>query len=268
MRVSITNCVSTAEKMMRFSDESLFKNAGTDDFDYVVVTWLPSPEVWEYLKVLPNIAMRLCGPRCKVHVLEHTTDESIGYVPNLRAMISESLNYGFMLNDYCGLTNTDVVHAPGWLGGLVKHVAPNRVINSLHITAVPAHVMEHRVAGIINEDLGVPEPETFNMKRFEELYQQHYADVMVTSKDIGGKGGYRQCATMPWIMPRAAWIKCGPWENTLAGDPARAPDRRFFDRVDAAGFEFALSYSSVVYHHEAVERRRTRPAGAEHLSEE
>lgn len=267
MRVSIANFVSTAAKMMRFSDESLFKNADTEDFDYVVVKWLASPEVEQYLTELPDIAAKCC-PACRVHILNHATDNSVGYVPNLRSMINEGLNAGFRLNEYAGIVNTDCYFGPGWLSGLVRYAEPNRVINSLHITAVPAKYMVHPVAGIINEDLGVPEPETFNLKRFTELWEHYWEPRMVTSTEINGKGGYRQVATMPYLIPRKYWEQCGPWETTLNADPTRAPDRRFFDRINDAGAEFALSYESIIFHSEAIERRRKRPAGAEHLSEE
>lgn len=267
MRISIVNCVSTAAKMMRFSDESLFKNADYNDFDYVIVKWLPSPDVVEYLAELPEIAKQHC-PGCSVHVLTHQTDSTIGYVPNLRAMMNEGFAYGFAINEYCGLTNTDVYHGPGWLSGLIRYAAPTRVVNSQHITAVPASVMDHPLRGIINENLGVPEPESFNLTRFTELWQHYWEPRILTSTEINGLGGYRQCATMPYLFHRQYWEKCGPWETTLNADPTRAPDRRFFDRINDAGAEFALSLESVIYHHEAVERRRTRPKGAEHLQEE
>lgn len=267
MRVSIVNCVSTAAKMMRFSDQSLLRNAGHSDLDYIIVKWLASPEVERYLAALPQQAADLL-PGCSVHVIEHATDNSIGYVPNLRLMMNEGFQAGFALNDYCGLTNTDVYHGPGWLNGLVRYAAPNRVVNSIHITAVPASVMDYPVRGIVNENLGVPEPETFNQKRFGELWEHLWEPHMVTAAEMNGPGGYRQCATMPYLFHRNLWEQCGPWETTLNNDPTRAPDRRFFDRIADTGAEFALSCESIIYHHEAVERRRTRPAGAEHLKEE
>ena len=70
---------------------------------------------------------------------------------------------------------------------------------------------------------------------------------------------------MPYLFHRQYWETCGPWELTLERG---TPDVRFFDRVAAAGAEFALSFGSVVYHHEAVERRGKRPPGAEGMPEE
>lgn len=267
MRCSIVNCVSTAEKMMRFSDESLFRNAGHDDFDYIVVKWLASPGVEAYLEELPDIAAQYC-PQCKVHVLTHETDESIGYVPNLRAMMNEGFTYGFVLNNYAGLVNTDVYFGPGWLAGLERYVEPSLVVNSLHITAVPVRMMDYPLLGIVNEDLGVPEPETFNLARFNELYQQYREDRIVRANELKRKGGYRNCATMPYLFHWSLWDQCGPWETTLNNDPTRAPDRRFFDRMHDAGADFALSYASIIYHHEAVERKGKRPPGTEHMPAE
>ena len=269
MRVSITNCVSTAAKMMRFSDESLFANAGHHDLDYVVCKWLPSPEVNDYLAELQETAPK-AHPGVKVHVVEHQTDPSIGYVPNLRAMIVESMEAGFALNDFCGLTNTDVYHGPKWLSGLVKYTDKQTIINSLHITAVPAPMMDWPLLGIVNENLGIPEPETFNLARFNELYRMYYRNVAV----VPVKGNehthltYRHAATMPYLFHRKWWEECGPWGLTLNDDPTRAPDRQFFDRCRDAGASFALSFASIIYHHEAVERRGVRPPGSEHLVEE
>ena len=247
--------------MMGFSDESLFRNAGHDEIDYVVVKWLASCDVEDYLLALPSIAFGF-SDRYRVYVVEHQTDNSVGYVPNLRAMMNDGFTLGFNLNEYCGLTNTDVYHGPGWLSGLVRYVAPWRIINSLHITASSP---PHPVAGIITENLGVPEPGTFNLPRFMEIYRERYRDESISSVKMSSVGGYRQCATMPYLFHRRYWESCGPWELTLENG---TPDVRFFDRVSAAGAEFMLSYASIIYHHEAVERRRHRPRGAEGMREE
>lgn len=261
MRVSIVNCVSTAERMMRFSDESLFRNVGHDDFDYVVVTWLPSQEVIDYLQELPQLINDYGCPRARLHVVPHITDSYVGYVPNLRKMMNEGFNFGFLLNDYAGLVNTDCYFGSGWLRGLVKYATPSRVINSLHITAA---LPPCPVRCIVTENLGVPEPDTFNLQRFQELYDSIYQDNVITSEEID-RGGYRQCASMPYLFHRRWWNECGPWELELTHG---TPDVRFFDRINQAGAEFALTESSIVYHHEAVERRRQRPTGTESLSEE
>ena len=261
MRVSIINCVSTAAKMMAFSDRSLFCNAGHDEFDYVVVKWQTNLAVDKYLEELPLLARRYC-PQCMVHIVDHQTRDDVGYVPNLRAMMNDGFSYGFQCNQYAGLVNTDCYFGPGWLANLVKYAASNRVINSRHITAAHA---PYPVYGIVTEDLGVPEPETFDVARFYELCFQLYRDRCVSAEEINGEGGYRQVATMPYLFHRTFWHQCGPWELELTHG---TPDVRFFDRMHEAGAQFALSESSIVYHHEAVERRRVRPSGAEHLPEE
>lgn len=264
MRVSVVNCVSTAETMMRFSDASMFRRPGHEDFDYVIVTWLPSRGIQKYLVTLPQ-KMQNAGlsDSAKVHVLRYETDRSIGFVPNLRAMMNLGFNYGFKLNEYCGLVNTDCYFGPNWLGGLVEHAASDVVINSLHITAATP---PRPVRGIITENLEVPEPGKFKSQRFVQLYDQNYKENVIFADEIEDSVGYRECATMPYLFHRRYWESCGPWElECVDGQP---PDVRFFDRIHKAGARYAMTDSSIVYHHEAVERRGKRPRGAEGLSEE
>jgi hypothetical protein len=263
MRVSIINCVSTAAKMMRFSDASLLSRPGHINFDYVIVKWLASPAVEKYLEELPEIIRNFGHPDAiSVHVIEHKTDSSVGYVPNLRAMMNRGFDHGFCLNEYAGLVNTDCYFGPNWLRGLAKYVQPNRVINSLHITAATA---PKPVAGILTEDLGPPLPGRFKSLRFVRLYDTHYKDDLILARQLNTENGYRECATMPYLFHERFWHQCGPWELECVN--GQSPDVRFFDRVAEAGAEFALTHSSIVYHHEAVERRGKRPKGAEHLRE-
>jgi hypothetical protein len=257
MRVSIVNCVSTAAEMMKFSDTSLFENAHHENFDYVIVKWLATPEVEAYLTELQGPIISR-WPLCRVHVVEHKTDSSIGYVPNLRQMMNKGFDLGFLLNPYAGLVNTDCYFGPGWLKGLVDRVLPNRVINSFHITAANP---PRSVLGILTENLGVPEPSTFNLSRFQYLYKQHYQEDLI----VAPSEDHRQVTTMPYLLHQKYWASCGPWECTLKNG---TPDVRFFSRIAEKGAEFALTHASIIYHHEAVERRRSRPAGSEDMKEE
>lgn len=260
MRVSIVNCVSTAADMMRFSDRSLFAGAGHGDFDYVVVKWLASPEVEDYLRDLPGIAAEY-HPDATVHVVEYMTNPAVGYVPNLRAMMNAGFNRGFELNEYAGLVNTDCYFGSGWLSGLVRYAGSSKVINSFHITAATP---PKPVVGILTCDLGPPLPGRFNVDKFRRIEAEHYDPTHVVTADEAG-GDHRQCATMPYLFHRDYWNACGPWELTL---DRGVPDVRFFNRVHAAGATFAMTKASIIYHHEAVERRGRRPAGAEYLKEE
>ena len=259
MRVSIVNCVSTAADLMKFSDQSLLRSAGHANFDYVVVKWLASPEVDEYLARLPAIVHSIQPVEgiC-VHVVEHQTDPAVGYVPNLRAMMNLGFSEGFRLNAYCGLVNTDCYFGPGWLRNLERYATEDRVVNSLHITRATA---PRPVRGIVTEDLGIPLVGSFRFQRFVTLYDTHYRDELYEAP----ADDYRQAATMPYLFHRKYWEACGPWELTTEKG---TPDVRFFDRVAAAGAKFCLSLSSIVYHYEALERRGKRPAGAEDLPEE
>jgi len=173
--------------------------------------------------------------------------------------MNEGFNYGFKLNAYAGWANTDCYFGPDWLKNLVKYAAPSRVVNSVHITAATA---PRPVRGIITENLGEPLPGVFNGNRFITLYNENYRDELV----VAPPDDYRQCATMPYLFHRRFWNECGPWE--LRCVDGQSPDVRFFNRVAAAGAEYALSLGSIVYHHEKVERSGIRPMGSEHLPEE
>lgn len=248
-RVSVFNCVSNALDMLKLSSESILDNAGTDNFDYIVVCWNASQDVISYLNEL--------GSKYKNLILAfHNTNNSVGFVPNLRAMMNVGFDLGFRLNEYCGLVNTDMYFGKDWLINLVKHATPGTIVNSVHIT---------RIGGphVITEDLGVPTRSSFNFKRFDEIYNNVFNDVL---EHEDTRGGWLATNTMPYLIPRAYWEVAGPWElNHTPGQ--ETPDRRFFQRCHNAGAKFTMSKSSIVYHHEAVERRTSRPAGAECMSE-
>jgi len=270
MRVSIVNCVSTAERMMQFTDDALFANAGHKEWDYVVVKWLPSPKVETYLDWLCKMVPQQC-PGIKVHIVEHKTDNSVGYVPNLRAMINDGFDCAFRLNEYAGLTNTDLYAGKDWLKGLIKYAAPQRFITGLLLTPVK---LDYPGRGFVDVNLGIPEPGTFCSFQFQKLYQQHYKDNLIFCQSLAGAGGYRQMCMIPYLFHHWWWKECGPWELTINwnGQPFDklihvAPDMRFFGRMAAAGCEFAMTDSCITYHHERVERDRKRPIGAEHLVE-
>jgi len=249
-RVSIFNCVSNAYEMLRFSSDAIINNAGYDNFDYIVVTWGPSSEVIKYLDELKE-------KYNFVHIVDYKTNKSIPYVPNLRGMMNTGFDYGFELNDYCGLTNTDQYFGKNWLINLVKYANENEIVNSTSICPIdwPSH---------ININLGVPEYGKFNLAKFNEVYDRIYEDRLETEEERGGR---RATNTMPYLIPKKFWKLAGPWELRLvAGD---SPDVRFFQRCKKAGAHFTMSRSSIVYHHEAVERRSgQRPEDAKNMTEE
>lgn len=250
-RVSIFNCVSTALEMLKFSSESIIGNAGYDNFDYIVVTWGPSIEVTEYLNELKT-------KYDFVHIVEYETNNNVPFVPNLRGMMNRGFDYGFELNDYCGLVNTDQYFGKDWLLNLVKYANKSDIVNSVHISPIVG-------PNIVTADLGIPEYSTFNMTRFNELYDALYEDKLDTESDRGGN--WRALNTMPYLIPKHFWEKAGPWELMLEHNIS--PDVRFFQRCKDAGANFTMSRSSIVYHHEAVERRSgNRPEEAKDMSEE
>ena len=250
MRVSIFNCVSNAYEMLRFSSDAILNNSGYDNFDYIIVVWEPSEEVLSYLNKLKQ-------ERNNIHIVEYHTNPNVPFVPNLRGMMNKGFDYGFGLNDYCGLVNTDQYFGKDWLLNLVKYANENDIVNSTHITPIKG-------PHVVTADLGIPEYDKFNMDEFNKLYNILYEDRLETEEE---RGGWLATNTMPYLIPKKFWQIAGPWELMLGKESS--PDRRFFQRCKDAGAHFTMSKSSIVYHHEAVERRSgKRPETAKNMSEE
>ncbi len=118
--------------MLKISSETLIENAGTCNFDYVVITWNSKQDIIDYLGNLKD----KYGPRgIGVHVFDYQTNPNIGFIPNLRAMINQGFEASFRLNDYAGLVNTDQVFAPDWLQQLVLFAGPDRLVSSITVDA-------------------------------------------------------------------------------------------------------------------------------------
>lgn len=250
-RVSIFNCVSNALNMLEFSSDAILLNAGYDNFDYIVVTWGPSPAVKDYLN-------KLQFRHKNVHVVEYETNHEIPFVPNLRGMMNKGFDYGFQLNDYCGLTNTDQYFGKDWLLNLVKYANPNDIVNSVHISPIEG-------PNIVTANLGKTEYGTFLIDDFNRMYDELYEDRLITEADRGGD--WRAINTMPYLIPKRFWEIAGPWELML-GAP-HSPDVRFFQRCKDAGANFTMSLSSIAYHHNATERTQgKRPDDAANMTDE
>lgn len=248
-QVAFVQCVSTAFEMLRFSTNSFINNAGYDNFLYIVVKWLASNDVNNYLKWLQKIDNRII-------VVEYQTNNDVGFVPNLRGMMNCGFFKAFELCDYAGLVNTDQYFGQDWLKYLVKYANENDIVNSQHITPIKGN-------HVITANLGIPEYGKFNMEQFNYIYSSIFKDELQTEDQ---RGGWLNTNTMPYIFHKKFWDKAGPWE--LTGISNSTPDRRFFQRCKDAGAYFTMSMGSIVYHHEAVERRGKRPVGAEYMVEE
>lgn len=246
MRVSVVNFCSTALDMLAFSTEMLILNAGTDDFDYIVVTWNPSIEVIEWITERPRIIR-----------VDYQTDPRFAYVPNLRLMMDHGFDEGYKLNDWVVIVNTDVAFGKNWLLNLVRHAEEDVIPNSLFLSPITG-------SNVITVDLGIPTLKTFNHSRFWELHDQLFSEKVETEEE---RGGWRTCATMPYVLHRKWWEKCGPWAPECIHGQS-PPDQQFFERCHVAGAKFVLVHNSIVYHHEAVERRgKQRPIGVENMPE-
>lgn len=249
MRVSVVNFCSTRADMLAFSTEMLLQNAGAVEFDYYLVTWLPSPEVRDFAERHP----------ATIKHVEHETVPGLAYVPQLRAMMNHGFDVGYAANDWTCLVNTDMAFGEAWLERLAAAAEdPGTIPNSVHITPTKG-----RAPGIVPGNFGVPTLGTFDLAGFRALHDRlRSPGVLVPAPPLT----WENVATFPYLLHRQWWEKCGPWElNYIPGQ--EAPDRRFFRRCAGAGARFVLVRDSIVYHHEAVERRGARPVGAEHLPE-
>jgi hypothetical protein len=248
MRVSVVNFCSTAVDMLKFSSRELVKNAGTSDFDYIVMTWNPSEAVQEYLDEQNNFIIQA----------QYGADPSLDYVPNLRRMFNEGFHSGYLYNDndYVCIVNTDMMFGKDWLINLMKRASLNIIPNSLHISPILG-------PNIITYDFGIPTDDTFYKDRFWQLHDKLFEHKIETENE---RGGWEATQTLPYIIHKKWWDECGPWDvEVKKGHP---PDRMFFERVHDAGGKYVLCHDSICYHHEAVERRSgVRPVGMENMQE-
>lgn len=251
MRVSIVNFCSTALEMLKFSTERMWTNAGTDDFDYIVVVWNPSPEVEAWLR--DNT----------INSRYYETRTELAYVPNLRAMMSFGFDEGYKLNDYVVIVNTDCMFGNEWLSNLVKHASEDVIPNSLHLSPI-------QWPSVYNVNLGCPSTKEFDEARFWNLVAALSEDRVETEaqRTFPGYEPWQGCASMPYVLHRKWWEKYGPWEPVMGPNDTLPPDQRFFRRVHEGGAKFIYVRNSIVYHHEAVERRgKQRPVGIENMPE-
>jgi len=262
-RVGIVNCVSQALEMLRFSSEQLIENAGTDDFDYIIVCWHATPAVDAYIARLQEKYTKT-HPRLRVIRVEHKENSRIGFVPNLRAMINEGLVESFKRNLYAGLVNTDQAFYKNWLVNLVKYCSPKTIVSAVAVAPniIPPH---HRA------EFGVTEYDKFDLEGFFRFCERiSRPGVILTEEVIRGQESmdFNNLIGLPYLHSRELWEKAGPWEVRIT---TGTPDRNFFKRAHKKGFNFALSLDSIAYHMGGAERRaekRTPPEFAKHMEYE
>lgn len=232
--------------MLRFSSEQLIENAGTDDFDYVIVCWNTTPEVDRYIGKLGAI-FKESHPRLGITRVDHQTIDDIGYVPNLRAMINAGFDTGFEMNEYGGLVNTDQAFFMNWLKNLLKHRNPKGMVTS---TLIEMGETRHLQADFGLTEYGIFDLEGFN-NMCEAIIQPGTLISEAEREGIWGDPGYMNIESLPYIFPRKMWRDAGPWELSLSNG---TPDVNFFDRAHASGYEFVMSGDSIAYHVGGVER--------------
>lgn len=254
MRVGVVNFCSTRSDMLRFSTNMLFENAGTNDFDYYVLTWLATSDVVRVLKESPHPAIRVI----------HETVSGLEYVPQIRALMNHGFDVAFRHHEWACIVNTDMAFGRGWLANLVRRAQdPDLIPNSVHITPVDAVHKPAQDLALYKANFGIPTEATFNMAGFWSMHDAIYRDHVTADHET--LGGWGTCATFPYLLHRKWWERYGPWQTNYHGGDS--PDRAFFRRCAGGGARFLLCHDSIVYHHEAVERRGARPPGAEGMPE-
>ena len=257
MRVSVVNFCSTALEMLKFSTKYAIENAGTDDFDYFVVTWNPTYEVKSWIEENPTIL------RSTYH-----TNLNLSYVPNIRAMMNSGFDVGFDRNDYVVPINTDMMFGNNWLTNLTRVADENTIPSS--VTVMP-------MSGpyIHTADFGIPTFHTFDLDKWKQeearltnaydiLESKNKTDHVLTPSDFDGN--WKSCARFPYVIHRNWWSRFGPWSPEIPVGSLDSSDRLFFGRCANSGARLILSTNSLVYHYEAVERRSgNRPVGVEYM---
>lgn len=246
MRVSVVNFCSTALDMLDFSTRMLRINAGTNDYDYCLVTWNATNEIAEWIDADGRVAWSV-----------YETNPDLEYVPNLRAMMSAGFNVGYNLNDFVCIVNTDMAFGTDWLINLVKHATEDVISNSLHLSPIKG-------PNVVTIDCGVPTRTTFDADKFWRKHDDVRFDGIETEEQ---RGGWRATNTLPYVIHRKWWDRCGPWVPRFATHGNDPPDRQFFERCHNHGARHVLVGNSVCYHHEAAERRSRRPPGVENMPE-
>lgn len=247
MRVSVINFCSTALDLLDYSTSLLMQNAGTDDYDYIIVTWNPSPEVAEWIAARPYIQR-----------IDYETDFTLDYVPNLRQMFNKGFDVGYDCNDYVCIVNSDCALGHNWLVNLMRRATEDIIPNSLHLSPIEG-------TNIITVNLGIPTADKFDKIKFDEMCQSLSSNRIDTEES---RGGWRATQTLPYIIHKKWWDHCGPWGTEFASGAEGPPDHLFFKRCHDAGAKYVLCWDSICYHHEAVERRSgRRPLGCENMPE-
>lgn len=234
-KISIVNCVSEAHEMLRFSSDFIVRNAGIEGFNYIIVKWRETKEVNNVIEDLINEH----GSKVNIVVVDHEEDKSVGYVPNLRAMMNIGFTKGLELADYVGLTNTDQCFYIDWLKNLERHVEEDVVVTSTLIEPGPTR---HHVA-----NFGMTTYEYFHLKSFYDFCQSISNNGFIDET----KTSFMNLQSLPYLFSRKIWNTCGPWELTLKNG---TPDVNFFTRVHLAGFKFKKINDSIAFHLGGIER--------------
>lgn len=232
--------VGSALDMCEFSISSAIKNAGLDSnlFELVFLTWKTSDEVYSWLK------------ENTFKYVDMQYEEGRGFLYNLYKSWNFGYEIGFQHADYVVPIATDHAFAPNWLKNLVKHAAPNRIVNCKLIepgTLPSLHTIKN---------FGLPIRGHFDEKSFLDFCEQISQDRLVMSRH---EYTHRLDA-MPFLVSHDVWERFGPM-NLGLNEHGTTGDSDWFERCERGGVEITKSLDAISWHGGGLETRRNEKIG-------
>lgn len=238
IRVSVFNICTSAVDLLKFSSKMAIENAGTKDFDYIIVLWNPSKEVMDCLADLWDKYGDMIGS------VFYKTDDNLDFIQNLRNCFNEGFNSGFKINDYCCGINTDMAFYKDWLVNLVKYADKESIINCRQIEPNPT--IHHELGSFGNTVEG-----EFRMEDWLMFCNRIFEDKLITEDEWKIRmGPNARVDATPHLIHKSVWEKVGPWQvKTLA-------DINWFNKAKLLGIKNLKSLGSIVYHAGGLESKK------------
>lgn len=238
-KVTLYCQVGRAIDMLDFSIPQALERAGMKP-DIVFVCWKTSDEVYEWLT----------GHGHRFFDMRY--DEGKGFLWNLY----KGWNFGYEIAfregaEYVCPIATDHAYGENWLANLVKHAAPNRIVNCKLIESGDCPSLH------TTRNFGPATRGAFKQAEFDIFAKDIARDELVVS---GVAYGHRLDA-MPFLCARDVWERFGPMAQTLRSGDGQTGDSDFFDRCAIGGVEITKALDAVSYHCGAAETKINSAAG-------
>lgn len=145
-------------------------------------------------------------------------------------------------NEIVVLINSDHIFSHGWLEGLLKYLAPDRILNPLLI-----EVNKFRGGDSIGMTPMFGGPNNFNFEKFYAFAEKTKRERTVNK--LRGKRVYMPCmfhkniALQVGLYPEGNICEKGNYEKVI-----RTGDVEFFRKLGQLGISHVTSYESIAYH--------------------